>query len=127
VLLAACVLVLFISGGFFCALFDLNGVTMSSSEDSEPIEGSSSEDEQEEQHGGDQQVTGATADPQVLQLFWDLASLEQVGTRLDPTAAVQCVAWHIQPRFERMHGFKMISVPFCIDLALRVRQMLSMG
>jgi hypothetical protein len=51
---------------------------MSSSEDSEPMEGSSSEDEQEEQHGGDQQVTGANADPQVLQFFWDLASLEQV-------------------------------------------------
>jgi hypothetical protein len=74
---------------------------MSSSEDSEPIESSSSVDEQEEQHGGDQQVTGATADPQVLQLFWDLASLEQVGTRFDPTAAVQCVAWHIQPLSER--------------------------
>jgi hypothetical protein len=70
---------------------------MSSSEDSEPIESSSSEDEQEEQHGGDQQVTGATADPQVLQLFWDLASLEQVCSFGDVTAAVQHVACRNEP------------------------------
>ncbi len=33
-----------------------------------------------EEHGNEeqQQVTGANADPQLLQYFWDLASLEQV-------------------------------------------------
>lgn len=38
----------------------------------------SSEEEEEQQHV-QQVVTGANADPQVLQYFWDLASLQQVG------------------------------------------------
>lgn len=38
----------------------------------------SSSDQEQEQHV-QQVVTGANADPQVLQYFWDLASLQQVG------------------------------------------------
>jgi hypothetical protein len=108
------------------ALIEWNVFTMSSSEEHEPIE-SSSEDEQEEQHGGDQQVTGATADPQVLQLFWDLASLEQVGTRLDPTAAVHGVAWHHKPRSRRIYSIKLLCISIVVDLSLRVRLSLSVS
>jgi hypothetical protein len=40
---------------------------------------SGSSDAEEEQQAVHQVVTGANADPQVLQYFWDLASLQQVS------------------------------------------------
>jgi hypothetical protein len=47
--------------------------------------GSSGSEDEEQQHVN-QVVTGANADPQVLQYFWDLASLQQV--RFDPELPV---------------------------------------
>jgi hypothetical protein len=47
--------------------------------------GSSGSEDEEQQHVH-QVVTGANADPQVLQYFWDLASLQQV--RFDPELPV---------------------------------------
>lgn len=53
-------------------------VTMSSSDGSSGSGSSGSSDAEDEQHVP-QVVTGANADPQVLQYFWDLASLQQVS------------------------------------------------
>lgn len=39
---------------------------------------SSYEEEEQQQQHVQQVITGANADPQVLQYFWDLASLQQV-------------------------------------------------
>lgn len=50
---------------------------MSSSSSSDA---SGSSDAEEEQQAVQQVVTGANADPQVLQYFWDLASLQQVSS-----------------------------------------------
>lgn len=46
---------------------------------------SSSDGGSEDEQVADQQVTGGNADPQILQYFWDLASLQQVhnSDRLD--------------------------------------------
>ncbi len=52
---------------------------MSSDGSSSSLSGSS-EEEEEQQHVP-QVVTGANADPQVLQYFWDLASLQQVRVK----------------------------------------------
>lgn len=51
---------------------------MSSSDGSSGSGSSGSSEAEDEQHVP-QVVTGANADPQVLQYFWDLASLQQVS------------------------------------------------
>lgn len=61
---------------------------MSSSDDVSGSSGSgSSGSEDEEQQLVPQVVTGANADPQVLQYFWDLASLQQVSPWVIKTAS----------------------------------------
>jgi hypothetical protein len=60
---------------------------MSSSDGSSGSGSSSGSDQEDEQHV-QQVITGANADPQVLQYFWDLASLQQVSC--DPNIPRGC-------------------------------------
>jgi len=60
---------------------------MSSSDDVSGSSGSGSSGSEDEEQLVPQVVTGANADPQVLQYFWDLASLQQVSPWVIKTAS----------------------------------------
>lgn len=79
---------------------------MSSSSSSDA---SGSSDAEEEQQAVQQVVTGANADPQVLQYFWDLASLQQVSSdHLLPCSDI-CV-WCAGPSFPSVRWFVCLEI-----------------
>lgn len=65
---------------------------------------SSSSDAEDEQQAVQQVVTGANADPQVLQYFWDLASLQQVSSDHLLLCSDICV-WCAGPSFPAVTCF----------------------